>query len=180
MLADNVLAPFFEIELVKVANKTIIKHTLTNLVTIFQDPRVYNQNVGESKFDIWHYFKRRYSLKPLTQYRLSLCTLIARQSMQCEVKDTRIYRRLQKSIKLFVSSNYQGVSVENLPDCNQPLILVDAVLKWLKQLKERATSNEEKLNIQGQVNALHNQTQKLFDLCLNSIPTQITQNTLPQ
>ena len=106
MLADNVLAPFFEIELLKVANKTIIKHTLTNLVTIFQDPRVYNQNVGESKFDIWHYFKRRYSLKPLSQYRLSLCTLIARQSMQCEVQDLRIYRRLQKSIKLFVSSNY--------------------------------------------------------------------------
>jgi hypothetical protein len=35
MLADNVLAPFFEIELQKISNKTIIRHTLANLVTIF-------------------------------------------------------------------------------------------------------------------------------------------------
>jgi len=35
MLASNVLAPFFEIDLNKTSNKTIIKLTLSNLVSIF-------------------------------------------------------------------------------------------------------------------------------------------------
>lgn len=64
--------------------------------------------------------------------------------MHCEVQDVRIYRRLQKSIQLFVNTNYQGISIENLPDCKQPLILIDAVLKWLSRLKEIANTAEEK------------------------------------
>lgn len=35
LLANNVLAPFFEIDLTKTTNKALIKHTLANLVTIF-------------------------------------------------------------------------------------------------------------------------------------------------
>lgn len=35
LLSDNVLAPFFEIDLDKAANKTTIKHTLANLVAVF-------------------------------------------------------------------------------------------------------------------------------------------------
>lgn len=35
LLANNVLAPFFEIDYNKTNNKTIIKYTLGNLVSIF-------------------------------------------------------------------------------------------------------------------------------------------------
>lgn len=55
--------------------------------------------MNQSKYKIWQFFKRRYSLKPQQQFRLSLSNLVAKQSMACEVQDPNIYRRLRKTVE---------------------------------------------------------------------------------
>jgi hypothetical protein len=50
--------------------------------------------------------------------------------MACEVQDPNIYRRLRKTVEQFVAGNFNGISIEMMGDCKQPLNLIDALLLW--------------------------------------------------
>lgn len=49
--------------------------------------------------------------------------------MLCEITDHSIYRRLYKTVDNFVSSNFTGLSIDNLSESKQPLNLIDALFR---------------------------------------------------
>jgi len=91
MLAENVLAPFFEYDSSWAKNKVLVQNAFINFVRIFEDPRVKSLIRGnndtsaintsssvEGKFSIWQYFRSRYSLKPQQSARQNLCSLVTK------------------------------------------------------------------------------------------------------
>ena len=72
------------------------------MVLIFEDSRiasiVQSDDAYRNQFNMWQYFKRRFSLKPQLQARILLCSLYSKHR-PLPSNDPGIYRRLNKTIQ---------------------------------------------------------------------------------
>jgi len=121
------------------------------------------------QFNVWQYFKRRFSLKPQQHTRMALCTLVTKQYQLLEIEDRGVFRRLYKTVDQFVK--FGSLSQDTLAECKDPMMIIETLLQDCQKRKTKASiHNSEVMNeIYYDTNLLHSIITKLFETQLLSM-----------